>query len=262
MFFRLLITLQRNKHHLAFLLSILLSLIFIYYSPSSDYVIFQQRINSIANYIKSPLSRLSELSQASLENEMLRERLLLLSLENETLIVQGMENDQLKEMLNYNNAQELNIIPAKVISQGLTTSINSVTINIGMVNGVKINDPVITTNGVIGKIYTITDNTATVHLINDAEFRIGARFIPSGETGILRWKANNICEVREVYKNAEIKVGDNVVTSGLSDIFPPDLPIGKVSSVANARNEFQKIVSVKIDENLSSMYYVFVIIDG
>jgi len=111
------------------------------------------------------------------------------------------------------------------------------------------------------KIITVNKNSSTVQLVSDPDFRIGVRFLPSGATGLLRWRINNICDVREVYKNSNINVGDRVITSGLSDIFPYGLPIGVVSSVVNDRNQFQKIVSVQIEDNLSSIKHVFVIIE-
>jgi rod shape-determining protein MreC len=197
-----------------------------------------------------------------MENELLREQLLLLSLEKESLIVQGMENKTLREMLQLNNENDINLLPAKVTNMGIAGNLTSLTINVGTDDGVNRNDPILTPSGVIGKIFSVSKNTSIVQLISDSEFRIGIRFIPSGETGILRWKSNHNCEVREVYKNANIKVGDRVVTSGLSDIFPDNLPVGKVTSVSNDRAQFQKIVSVKIDENLNALRYVFVIVDS
>lgn len=261
MFFRLLIILQNNKHHIAFVLSVIISFTLIYFSPSSKYNYFRQSVNAIANYIKAPFSKFADLAQAELENEMLREQLLLLSLENESLLIQGIENERLKELLGLKQNLQYSIVPAKVINRGMTTSVVAVTINCGSNDGVQKNNPVITPNGVIGKIYSVSEKTSIVQLINDNEFRLGVRFIPSAETGILRWKANNICEVREVYKNSEISVGDKVITSGLSDIFPEGLPIGTVSSVINDRTQFQKIVSVKISEKLNALTYLFVIID-
>jgi len=261
MLFRLLIRLQRNKQHIAFILSVIFSFILIYFSPSSQYNYFRSTVNTITSFIKSPFSKFSELTKTKLENEVLREQLVLLSLENESLLEQGMENIKLKDMLDLKRNIELNIIPAKVTNRGTTTNLNAVTIDIGSEKGVKINDAVITPNGVIGKIFSVSNHSAIVHLINDSEFRIGVRFLPSAETGILRWKTNNICEVREVYKNSNISVGDRVVTSGLSDIFPEGLPIGTVVSVANARDQFQKIVYIKIEENLNALIYLFVIID-
>jgi len=196
-----------------------------------------------------------------MENKLLREQLILLSLEKESMLVQSMENDRLKEMLDLKQSLQINLIPTKVTSMGLTANLTAITINIGSEDGVQKNDPVMTHLGVIGKVYSVSNNYSTIQLINDSDFRMGVKFIPSAETGILRWKSNNICEVREVYKNAEINVGDIVTTSGLSDIFPDDLPVGKVVSVVNDRIQFQKIVNVKIDERLNNLRYVFVILN-
>ena len=259
MIFQLLLRIQRNKHHIAFILSVVLSLSFIYFSPSPQYNHFRNSINSIVAVVLSPFSELSDLSTIKLENEILRQQLLLLSLEKESLLVNEMENTELKEMLDLKQNIEIDIVPAKVINIGLHTSITALTINVGSDNGVGINDAVITPYGVIGKVQFVSEKSSIVHLINDSEFRIGVRILPSGEIGVLRWKANNICEVREVYKNSEINIGDHVVTSGLSDIFPEGLFIGKVSSVTNTRDQFQKIVSVKYEENLNALTYVFVI---
>ena len=92
------------------------------------------------------------------------------------------------------------------------------------------NNPVITPSGIIGKISVVNNNSSVVQLISDPDFRVGVRFLPSGATGILRWRINNICDVREVYKNSIINVGDRVVTSGLSDIFPTGLPVSALNS--------------------------------
>ena len=153
------------------------------------------------------------------------------------------------------------MIPATVVNMGLTSNLLSMTVDVGSELGVSKNNPVITPCGIIGKISAVRSNSSIVQLISDPDFRIGVRFLPSNATGILRWRINNICDVREVYKNSTISVGDRVVTSGLSDIFPKGLPVGIVSSVNNDRSQFQKIVSVKIEENLSSIVHVFVIIN-
>ena len=163
-------------------------------------------------------------------------------------------------MLDFKRESQVEMVPAKVINMGLTSNLLSMTVDVGLNIGVKKNSPVITPSGIIGKISAVNDNSSVVQLVCDPDFRVGVRFLPSGATGILRWRINNICDVREVYKNSTINVGDRVVTSGLSDIFPKGLPVGIVSSVANDRSQFQKIVSVRIEENLSSVMHVFILI--
>lgn len=261
MFLRILFIIQRNKHHLAFILSVILSFILIYFSPSTKYNYFRQTLNIVADHIKSPFSRFVELAKADIENQLLREQMMLLSLEKESLLVNRTENKRFKEMLDFKENMQLNLLSVKVTNMGLTTKVIAFSINCGSEQGIEVNNPVIVPNGVIGKIYSVTENSAIVQLINDSDFRIGVRILPSSTTGILRWKSNNICEIREVYKNSNINVGDRVVTSGLSDIFPENLPVGTVVSVANDRTQFQKIVSVKIYEDLNALTHVFVIIN-
>jgi len=258
---RILLIIQKNRHHFLFILSVVLSLSLIYNSSSNQSSISRQVANNIVTYIKSPFSRFNMLIKSAKENEKLREQLLILSLEKESLLEYETENSKLKELLEFKRETKIDLIPARVTNMGLTSTILSMTIDIGSVSGINKNDPVLTPAGIIGKIAAVNKNTSIVQLISDSEFRLGVRFLPNGSTGILRWQSNNICDVREVYKNSVINVGDKVVTSGLSDIFPSGLPVGVVSRVANDRNQFQKIVSVKIKDNLSSLLFVFVIIN-
>lgn len=259
---KLLVITQKNKHHFTFILSVILSFILIYNSESNQLIQIRLTVNKITTYIKSPFTRLNLLVKADQKNEILRERLMVLSLEKETLLEYEVENVKLKELLDFKRETTIEMIPAIVTNMGLTSNLLSITIDIGSDAGVKKNNPVLTPSGIIGKISAVNDKSSIVQLISDPDFRIGIRFLPSGATGILRWRSNNICDVREVYKNSEINVGDRVISSGISDIFPADLPIGIVTSVTTDRGQFQKIVSVRIEENLSSLIFVFVIIDG
>ncbi|MBU0529881.1 rod shape-determining protein MreC [bacterium] len=259
---KLLVIVQKNKHHLVFILSVFLSLIIIYNSDSTTIKPFQHTINNLSTIINSPIVRFNLLVKTAQENELLRERLIVLFLEKESLLEYEVENARLKEMLDFKRESKIEMIPAKVINMGLSANLLSMTVDVGSDAGVKKNNPVITPSGIIGKIAKINDQSSVVQLISDPSFRIGVRFLPSGTTGILRWAINNICNVREVYKNSIVNVGDQVVTSGLSDIFPEGLHVGTVSSVADDRIQFQKIISVQIEENLSSLMYVFVIINN
>lgn len=257
---RLLVVFQLNKHHLIFILSVFLSLILIYNSSSNNLSQFRLKVDHVVSYVKSPITKIRLLAKTEQENKILKEKLMVLSLENETLHINKFENIQLKEMLDFSRNSTVKMIPTKVLNMGLTPNLLSMTIDIGDEAGININDPIITTSGIVGKVATINDNTSLVQLISDPKFRIGVRFIPSGATGILRWRSNNNCEVREVYKNSMINVGDRVVSSGLSDIFPADLPIGIVTGVTDDRSQFQKTVSVHIANNLSALSNVFVIV--
>ena len=160
------------------------------------------------------------------------------------------ENEQLKTLLDYKRSSTLSLLPARVINKGITANMNTITIDVGFNQGVKRNLAVLTPNGIIGKIVSVGNRTSIVQVITDVNFRLSVQIIPSGARGILRWVYGDECEIREVQKNSNISVGDRVTTSGFSDIFPKDLPVGIVTGVRDERGSFQKIVSVKFDENL------------
>ena len=67
--------------------------------------------------------------------------------------------------------------------------------------------------------------------------------------------------VGKVQKNVEINIGDRVITSGFSKIYPPKLPVGVVSGVYDERGSYQKVVNVEIQSDFESIQNVFVVID-
>jgi len=135
---KLLIIIQNKKHHITFIIFVILSLVLINSSKSN-----RQKppfFNSIATYLTSPLDWLIETSQVKQENELLRDRIIVLSLENETLIENGIENTKLKEMLDFKNGSEISMVSAKVTNMGLISNLLSITIDVGIEDGVSKNN--------------------------------------------------------------------------------------------------------------------------
>ena len=105
------------------------------------------------------------------------------------------------------------------------------------------------------------ESESIVQLINDVTFRLSVRIKPSNSTGILRWLDKDLYLIKEVQKNSNVEVGNQIVTSGFSDIFPSELPVGEVIKITDERGRFQKSVIVKINENIGSIMNLFVIVD-
>jgi Cell shape-determining protein len=142
---------------------------------------------------------------------------------------------------------------------GSSSNLSSITINVGSNENININQPVIFPEGVIGKTILVGKSTSLVQLITDVNYRASVRIYPSGSIGIIRYLRDDICEVREVQKNAEIKLGDAVLTSGFSDIYPSNLKIGHVIEIQDEISSFQKIVKVRVSSNIGSLLNVFVV---
>ncbi len=200
-------------------------------------------------------------SMGTLEEEanLLREKNLQLTLQMESMMHLAEENRHLRDMLNFKRDTKISLQPAKVIHKGMVSNMVSLTVDVGKQHGIVENSPVLTPRGIIGKTVLVGEMSSVVQMISDHNFRISIRILPGGSTGILRWLNEDICEIREVQKNAAVNVGDAVVTSGFSDYFPKDIPVGEVIGIRDERASFQKIVSVKMHNDLSSLLNVFII---
>ena len=260
MFVRLLFFIQKQKQHISLVVFVILSLTLILNSNSDQLDHYRLLTSNFNAFLKSPSYFLKSLKVIDRENQILKEELTILKLQLESMYLDKAENSNLREMLDFKRDTQLDLVPAKVINEGLAASLLSLTIDVGSNYNIQKNSPVLTPFGIIGKIVSVGKTNSVVQLISDPNFRVGVRFLPSGVVGILRWHHNNYCEVREVGINANINVGDRVISSGLSDIFPPELPVGKVIYVKNDKNSFQKTISVEINNKVSTIMNVFVIV--
>ena len=254
--------LTKHKDIFALIISIILSLLMLVNSETDNIRLLRSKANRIFAYIYSPISWIRTMTLIEEEASLLREKNLQLSFQLESMRYLFDENIRLKELLNFKRESNLKIFPARVINMGASPHLSSsLSIDIGSESEVSINDPIMTPNGIIGKTVIVGRNKSIVQLINDATFRLSVRIKPSGSTGILRWLDKDLYLINEVQKNSNVEVGNHVVSSGFSDIFPNDLPVGKVVKITEERGSFQKSVIVKINENIGSIMNVFVVVD-
>ena len=107
-------------------------------------------------------------------------------------------------------------LTARVIARSPTVWSESVQIDAGSSDGVKVNQPVVTNGGLAGRVTSVTGGTATVTLIVDAETAVSAQVLPDGKFGVVRPKVGNPNDMRVEYldKNTKVNKGDTVITSG------------------------------------------------
>ena len=258
--FYLIIT--KHKDIFALIFSIILSLMMLANGDSDNLRLLRSKSNRIFAYIYSPITWVRTKALIEEEALLLREKNLQLTFQLESMRYLLDENNRLKRLLNFKRESQLNLYPARVINMGASPHLSSsLSIDIGSNSGVSVNDPIMTPNGIIGKTVIVNDQESIVQLINDVTFRLSVRIKPSGSTGILRWLDKNIYMIKEVQKNSNVEVGNQVVTSGFSDIFPSDLPVGEVIKITDERGRFHKSVVVKINENIGSIMNLFVIVE-
>lgn len=208
------------------LFAVVVSIILLSTSESPEVRIIQGKVNSVFSVIYRPVVWVRGISEVRQENQLLREKAMQLALLNSSLMSYKAENEELRKLLNYERISQYELVPSKVINKGIAPLISSVTIDAGSEQGIGTNYAVVSIDGVVGKTVSVARRASVVQLMTDYNFRISVKLGESATTGILRWKSADTFEVRGIPKAADVEIGEQVVTSGFSDIFPENIPVG------------------------------------
>ncbi len=220
------------------------------------------KVIDISGKIKQNFAWFGEVLNAVDENRKLREKILYLNLENINLKDAGAENQRLREMLGFKETNKLKYLPADVVSKGFHQIVNSVQINVGQSDSVRKNMPVITEKGLIGKVFLAGKGYSLVQMINDINFRVGAKILGKEASGIVKWKTGDVFEMTSVPKSFEVVIGDTIITSRHSQIYPSEIPIGTVLEVSNNLPGMSKMIILHTFVDFSSIEEVFVIVSN
>jgi rod shape-determining protein MreC len=151
------------------------------------------------------------------------------------------ENEQLRKMVGLPQKpgypSGTDPVAAHVIASSPSVWYSTVQIDKGTGDGVRVDQAVVTGDGLIGRVTAVTGGTATITLITDGDSNVSAEVLPSGARGVLSPDVGNPDDMQLTYvKSKQIKKGDTLVTSGstsqkLESFFPKGIPIGTVKRV-------------------------------
>ncbi len=175
------------------------------------------------------------------ENAALRDELSRLKLRNAELEGRVAEADRLAALLGFREAhRDVPMVAARVIGASAAGASRTVYVNRGEADGLRRNMPVITPDGVVGKLIDVYSDTAQVLLLSDKESGIGALLADTRTQGPVGGLGEPLLTMKYVTSDEKVSIGARVLTSGQDRIFPKDLPVGTVASVRPG-NPFQEI---------------------
>jgi rod shape-determining protein MreC len=158
-------------------------------------------------------------------------------------------------------------VTGRVIWKSPTAWYSTLEIDVGRGDGVKLDQPVVTGDGLIGKITEVTGGTAIVTLITDSDSSVSAQIEPDGANGIVQPQVGDpgSMQLKFIQKGHPVKQGATVVTSGfasgnLTSIFPRGIPIGEVTKVKSDELELYRQVEVKPFADFRRIDYVQVLL--
>ncbi|WP_152287106.1 rod shape-determining protein MreC [Flavicella marina] len=151
-------------------------------------------------------------------------------------------------------------ISAKIIANNYTHRNNILTINKGTNDGVHIDMGVINSTGIIGIVNQVSHNYATVLSILNNNTKINARLQKNNYFGTLTWDGKDYKTVQllDIQRQANIAIGDTIVSGGKSILFPENLPIGIIKSF-EASNKNYSNIEISLFTDMSNLGYVHVI---
>jgi rod shape-determining protein MreC len=186
-----------------------------------------------------------------------------LSLENMQLREAKVEVERLRELLAYKEAQQdqYDLEAARVVARSPNNWYQAITIDKGTENEISIGMPVITPAGLVGRIVSVGPKSSQVWLITDREMAVGAILQVTRESkGIVEGMGNDgtLRMINIPYYSA-VTIGEKVVSSGLSETYPPGIQIGIIADVERESNGLVLSATVTPSVDFNKLEEVLVI---
>jgi rod shape-determining protein MreC len=183
------------------------------------------------------------------------------------------ENAQLRKLLSLDRGGAIpsgyEPVTGRVIARAPSAWYADVTIDVGSGDGVRVDDPVIDGDGLVGTVSAVTGGSAQVALIADGSSAVAARVVPVGAQGIVEPEVGDPGNLILSFLNSTKHVhrGEAVVTSGwrgegLTSRFPPNIPIGEVTKATLVEQEAKQQVHLRPYADLPDLDLVQVLTGG
>jgi rod shape-determining protein MreC len=183
-----------------------------------------------------------EIIRLEAENALLQQEII-------ALREQASEAEVLAALLDYARAQPASrYLATNVIGRDVSPFIRSVLIGQGSDSGVAVGMPVVTSQGLVGRVDEVFASYARVQLITDPETSVNVKFQQARTEGILTARLNGEIYVDLIDLNAELTEGELVLTSGLGGKYPADIPVGVVTSIR--RRDFELFQDATIQSSV------------
>ena len=160
--------------------------------------------------------------------------------------------------------KDYRLIPAKVVANSVDKPGNLMTIDRGSADGIHRDMGVVSGMGVVGIVYLVSEHYSIVIPVLNTQSNISCAIKGRGYFGYLRWKGGkaDLAYMEEVPRHAHFKLGEEVVTSGYSAVFPPGVRVGKILHVFNSADGLSYRVQLRLATDFGNVRDVCVIDDA
>ena len=193
------------------------------------------------------------------ENLRLQETVRQLSLEENTLKQVQQENLRLHRLVALNETTPLESIGAHAVGRTPSYLSNVLYVDRGSADGVRVDAPVLSGSGILGRVVLVSPHTSQVQLITNPDASVGVLLDRTRSPGVLRGTGGADLELNYISNTEQIDLGDIVTSSGLDGIFPKGLLVGKVAESRKGNSVF-RIIRVQPAADLARIEEVSILL--
>ena len=229
---------------------------------AADFV--QSPVTSVSSGVGNYFSSISNLRSAQSDNDLLKQRVQELELESRGKDALTAENDRLRGLLNLKENSKYKVLTASVIGRDPSIWFDSSIINRGSLDGVKLNMPVVSDGGLVGRVTAVSPLTAQVDLITRDKSGVGGVIGEIGTSNILGVVAGtskrDLVEMKYVSGSSDVQPGQMVYTTGQDGIYPAGLKIGEIVEVRSGSATVPHQIFIRPSAGINSVKEVGVLL--
>ena len=229
---------------------------------AADFV--QSPVTTVSSSVNNYFRSISSLRTAQSENDLLKQRIQELEVEVQQKEDLSSENGRLKSFLELKEQSPYKILAAQIIGRDPSVWFDTSIINRGSLDGVKLNMPIVTNGGLVGRVVAVSPLTAQIALITKDKSGLGAVIGELGNSNALGVVSGSgkkeVLEMGYVPGSVEVKVGETVYTTGQDGIYPAGLKLGEIVEVRSGSATVTHQIFIKPSANLYAMQEVAVLL--
>jgi len=253
---------QKYRYFLFFLFLELIAFQLIINNLSFHKSKFINSASSITGGFYSKTNSMRDYFQLDIENkELLNENLILRNkLEK---LSQSIDTPAITEIFEKTDfRQRYSYIQGRIEKNQFRSNYNFLTINLGKKDSLVPEMGVINSKGILGITENVLHSYSRVRSILNKNSKINAKLKNSNYFGTLTWDGldYNSTQLLDIPRQARLKVGDTIITGGMSSIFPEGIPIGSIDNIANEAS-IKRIINIKLFNDMSSLKNIYVVKD-
>lgn len=206
---------------------------------------FEYAWHSSLRFVRDGWQHYVALHQAAEDNSKLSGEMALLKVKLADYDDQAMEIQRLRDLLGFTQHHERKYVVAEVVGVPRGELFQGLRISKGERDDIELGMPVVTSNGVIGRIVRTGYNYADVQLLIDDNFNLDVLIQRTRVRGVVRGSFNNQNMQLKLNRKTDIRIGDTIITSGIVGAFPKGLPVGHVIGISYETESISQTITVE-----------------